>query len=344
MLKLTISFVTLLITSTAAFAEASDAKKASVPQAETTKAETPKADQFNAAKPTDKSRKDGLNPAILRAEVMLDRLHISPGVIDGKDGANFQHALQTFEAMNNFKTDTVLTEDVWSALTTASSEPVVIEHVLTQDDVKGPFFADLPEDYGELAKLPSIGYRNPAEKIAATFHMSETLLAALNPKTDFSAVGASILVTDVTPKPFKGKIAAIEVDKGKGQVFGLDDKGNIAVAYPATIGSEELPSPSGSYKIKGIAFNPVYYYNPDKNFLQGDNRERLKLAPGPNNPVGTVFIALTKPTFGLHGTPDPEKVDKSASHGCVRMTNWDVEELARLVKPGIVVSFKEAKS
>ena len=117
-------------------------------------------------------------------------------------------------------------------------------------------------------------------------------------------------------------------------------KDQIVVAYPATIGSQELPSPSGSYKIKGIAFNPVYYYDPDKNFVQGDNKQKLKLPPGPNNPVGSVFIALTKPTYGLHGTPDPSKIDKTASHGCVRMTNWDAEELAHLVRRGLVVHFK----
>jgi lipoprotein-anchoring transpeptidase ErfK/SrfK len=98
--------------------------------------------------------------------------------------------------------------------------------------------------------------------------------------------------------------------------------------------------PSGTYKIKGVAYNPIYYYDPDKNFVQGDNQEKLRLPPGPNNPVGSVFIALTKPSYGLHGTPDPSKINKSASHGCVRMTNWDANELAHLVKRGIVVRFK----
>ena len=132
----------------------------------------------------------------------------------------------------------------------------------------------------------------------------------------------------------------IVVDKKKSQVLGYDREGHVLVAYPATIGSRELPSPSGTYKVKGVAYNPIYYYDPDKNFVQGGNNEKLRLPPGPNNPVGSVYIALTKPTYGLHGTPDPSKIDKNASHGCVRMTNWDANELAHLVKRGIVVRFK----
>ena len=122
-------------------------------------------------------------------------------------------------------------------------------------------------------------------------------------------------------------------------MLGLDARNQVIVAYPATIGSRELPSPSGTYRVRGVAYNPIYYYDPQKNFVQGDNKEKLKLPPGPNNPVGSVFIALTKRTYGLHGTPDPSAIDKTASHGCVRMTNWDANELAHLVKGGIEVRF-----
>jgi len=117
-----------------------------------------------------------------------------------------------------------------------------------------------------------------------------------------------------------GTLKTIVVDKKKSQVLGYDREGHVLVAYPATIGSRELPSPSGTYKVKGVAYNPIYYYDPDKNFVQGGNNEKLRLPPGPNNPVGSVYIALTKPTYGLHGTPDPSKIDKNASHGCVRQS------------------------
>ena len=294
----------------------------------------------NGAKLTDgPSVKDGVSPAVLRAEVLLDRVHASPGVIDGKDGANFSHALESYEGAKGLKPAATLSEATWSALMSEGGPPVLKAYVLTDADVAGPFFPDLPKDYGELAKLQTIGYRNPSQKIGAKFHMGEDLLAALNPGLDLSKAGTQIVVTDVTGKPIRDKVSKIIVDKAKSQVRGYDRKGRLIIANPATIGSRELPSPSGTYKVRGVAYNPVYYYDPDKNFVQGENKEKLKLPPGPNNPVGTVFIALTKPTYGLHGTPDPSKIDKTASHGCVRMTNWDANDLAHLVSRGAVVTF-----
>lgn len=122
-------------------------------------------------------------------------------------------------------------------------------------------------------------------------------------------------------------------------VFGFAEDGSLLTDYPATIGSEESPSPTGTHKVKGVARLPTYTYNPKINFQQGHNKRILKLPSGPNNPVGTVWIDLTEPTYGIHGTPAPELIGKVGSHGCVRLTNWDVEELARMVKPGVVVEF-----
>ena len=172
--------------------------------------------------------------------------------------------------------------------------------------------------------------------------MGEDLLGSLNPGLDLTKAGTRILVTDLSgAKPIRGKLKRIIVDKGKSQILGFDATNNVVIPVPATIGSRELPSPSGTYKVRGVAWNPIYYYDPQKNFVQGDNKVKLKLPPGPNNPVGLVFIALTKPTYGLHGTPDPSTIDKTASHGCVRMTNWDAIAMAHLVQRGIEVKFIE---
>ena len=297
-------------------------------------------DVVNKANVGDVGVKDGVSPAILRAQVMLDRVHASPGVIDGRDGENFEHGLETYEKVKGLKAGKGLNDQVWAKLVAESGGPVLTTYTLTAADVAGPFYPDLPEDYAQLAKLPTLGYRSPAQKIGAKFHLGETLLAALNPGVDFGKAGVTIIATIVTPEPIHGKLKTIIVDKTTRQVIGYDADGHILVAYPATIGSQALPSPSGTYKVRGVAHNPIYYYDP-KNFLQGDNHEKLKLPPGPNNPVGIVFIALTKPSYGLHGTPDPSKIDKTASHGCVRMTNWNALELSTLVRPGIVVTFKK---
>ena len=299
--------------------------------------------RINDAMLDTKGVKDGVDPAVLRAEVMLDRLHVSPGVIDGKLGTNYEHALATYEKENDLKVTKTLDEDVWDSLVKRAGAPVLVDYTLTDADVAGPFFPDLPKDYAKLAEMKSMGYRNVAQKLGGKFHMSEDLLAQLNPGVDLGKSGSHILVADTAGPPVQGKIERIFVDKGKSQVFGYDGKGRVIIAVPATIGSRELPSPSGTYKVKGVAWNPIYYYNP-KNFVQGDNHDKLRLPPGPNNPVGSVFIALTKPTYGLHGTPDPSAIDKTASHGCVRMTNWDATELAHLVHPGIKVSFGRSKT
>ena len=173
------------------------------------------------------------------------------------------------------------------------------------------------------------------------FHMDRKFLAALNPGVDMEVAGNRIIVAKVATLPIATKIARIDVDKGKGQVLAYDADGILVAAYPATIGSDELPSPSGSWVVRGVAPHPTYTYDPKKNFQQGTNVNKLILPPGPNNPVGAAFVALSKPTYGIHGTPDPSKIDKTHSHGCVRLTNWNAQELASLVQVGVPVNFLE---
>jgi hypothetical protein len=149
-------------------------------------------DIINSAKVTDTRGSDGVSPAIVRAEVMLDRVHASPGVIDGRDGENFLHALEIYEKAKGLKVTKGLDDNVWSSLLAESGGPVLMEYVLTDQDVEGPFFPNLPKDYGELAKLKAMGYRNPSQKIGAMFHMGEDLLATLNPGVDLSKAGTKI--------------------------------------------------------------------------------------------------------------------------------------------------------
>ena len=134
-------------------------------------------------------------------------------------------------------------------------------------------------------------------------------------------------------------MAKILADKGRKQVLAYDANGILIAAYPASIGSADTPSPSGTVTVERIALNPGYTYNPKINFQQGTNNKVLTLQPGPNGPVGTVWIALSKPTYGIHGTPEPSKIGRTQSHGCIRLTNWDATELAKMVKPGVTVEF-----
>ena len=205
--------------------------------------------------------------------------------------------------------------------------------------MKGPFTPNVPTDYGEMAELERLGYRNAAEKLAERFHLDLDFLHQLNPKASFEA-GSEIIVPQLG-EPAKDEVVRIVADKKRKQLFGYSEGDKLVVAYPATIGSSDMPSPSGTHKISAVARNPVYSYRPDVNFQQGDNDKPLKIPPGPNNPVGAVWIDLTEPTYGIHGTPDPSKIDKTTSHGCVRLTNWSALDLAERVKKGVPVEFVE---
>jgi lipoprotein-anchoring transpeptidase ErfK/SrfK len=282
----------------------------------------------------------GANPLILKVQVLLDRAGASPGVIDGVYGANVAKAIAAVETVLNLPVDGVLDPQVWDALGGDDAPDVLVPYTITEEDVAGPFVPKIPEDYAEQAKLKRLAYTSPAEELAERFHMDVKLLRALNPRADFDRAGTKIMVAAVEGQKIKGEVARIEVDKTRKQVRAYDAENRLVVAYPATIGSVDNPSPSGVHKVKAIAPNPVYNYDP-KNFIQGNNLRKLTLPPGPNNPVGDMWIGLSEPGYGIHGTPEPSRIDKTGSHGCVRLTNWDAQELATLVKPGVTVEFKD---
>jgi len=274
------------------------------------------------------------DPAIVRLQVLLDRAGSSPGVIDGLYGENLSKAVAGFEAMNSLPVDGKLDRDVVARL--EAPGPVVASYVVSAEDARG-LVDRIPEDYGEKAKMESLGYTSVAEKLSERFHMDMDLLEALNPVSQF-VPGDTVLVVNPGP-PRNGKVTRIEVNKKVGQVLAYAEDGSLLSVYPATIGTEGNPTPSGRHKVKGVARMPVYRYNPKLNFKQGKNDKILTIPKGPNGPVGSVWIDLTEPTYGIHGTPEPKLIDKVGSHGCVRLTNWDAEELAGMVRPGVRVDF-----
>lgn len=284
---------------------------------------------------------EGASPLVLKAQILLDRNGASPGVVDGLYGDNVAKAISTFEKVHGLDEDGQLDQEVWSALTKGGGDDVLTEYEITQEDLDYDFAEEIPEDYAEMAEMERLSYTSMEEMLAERFHMDIDLLKAMNEGKDFSKAGTKIVVAKVEGGEPEGDVARIEADKQKRQVRAYDSGGKLVVAYPATIGSAETPSPSGTHKVNAIAADPVYYYRPDENFKQGDNDKPLDIPPGPNNPVGSVWIDLSEPTYGIHGTPEPAEIDKTASHGCVRLTNWDAEELARLVEPGVTVEFTE---
>lgn len=279
------------------------------------------------------------SPSIVKAQTLLARSGISPGEIDGKDGENYRKAIAQFRRRGNLGEGDAINAAAWRALGGDTAGDIVTEYVVAKSDVSHVFSRRIPRDYARQARMRRLTYKSAPEMFAERFHMGERLLKELNPRARYRKTGEKLLVVSATrPKP-AANIEFIEANKRTGMVtaFGA---GNLVVAsYPATIGSGDTPSPAGEFQVERVVKNPTYHYDPEKNFQQGRNTRRLVLPRGPNNPVGTVWIGLSKPTFGIHGTPDPSKVSKTSSHGCVRLTNWDAEELAELVKPGIPVRF-----
>lgn len=276
---------------------------------------------------------------IAALQVFLDREGISPGVIDGHLGDNVNKAIAAWQEMTGETLDPNNSEDIMQRLAYSGGLPIV-DYTITAADAAGPFVASIPDDYAHKAQLPAMSYTSTSEKLAEQFHMDENYLKALNPNADFSIPGTTIKVINPA-QPKTGSVSRIVADKSKRQIFAYGEDGGLVAAYPATIGSTDTPSPTGTHSVQRVALNPGYTYNPKINFKQGNNDQILQIPPGPNGPVGTVWIALSKPSYGIHGTPEPSKIGKTNSHGCIRLTNWDATELAKMVKPGVSVEFVE---
>ncbi|MDI1365941.1 MAG: L,D-transpeptidase, partial [bacterium] len=306
---------------------------------------TPRGQAINAAifDPT-ATDPEAIKPALIRVQVLLDRARRSPGVIDGRTGTNLSLAIESFQSARGLPVNGKLDKVVWDALVAGDGAPVMTDYAVTAADVAGPFQPGISaDDFEALAKLPTLSYGSLAEALSERFHMDETLFRALNPDIDAAVAGTSVVVTAVGPDTLPSKVARIEIDKARGQVRAFDDKSVLLAVYPATVGSTERPAPTGEWAVNTVAPRPTYTYDPAR-LTFGEPKGKLTIAAGPNNPVGSTWIDLTKDTYGIHGTPDPKLVNKRASHGCVRLTNWDAAELGAAVRKGAKVLFLGAES
>ena len=282
----------------------------------------------------------GQFPVYARAHVMLNNAHASPGAIDGTSGKNTLKAIASFQQMNSLKPTGTLTKETWDALIAKQgSKPAFIEYTLTDADLKGPYAASIPHDYALQAKMKGLYYTRVTEMLGEKFHMDEDFLKKLNPKATFKKAGEKILVANIRNE-VPEDIHLIVAHKGAKQLYLFNSRNQMIGSFPATIGSSDTPSPTGTYKVTGVAPNPWYSYSPS-NFVQGNNKKPLSLPPGPNGPVGNIWIGLSKKSFGIHGTPNPSAISKTASHGCIRLTNWDANDLGKKVKSGVTVKFLE---
>ncbi len=296
--------------------------------------------QVNNGSLTDAVAPKSTGPAVLRAQILLDRAHFSPGEIDGVYGVDLSRSIHAYRAANGMPESDTVDSDMWGKLN-QDSAPAIQQYTLQAADVSGPYTPNIPHNMMEMAKLPALNYENAQEGLGEKFHSSPALLQQLNPGVDITKEGTQIMAPNVIVSPATGHVARIEVSKGRGVVQAFGDDGKILATYPATIGSEHDPLPIGEWKITDVKKNPYFHYNASLFWDATNKKDRATLKPGPNSPVGLVWMSLSKPHYGIHGTENPHTIGHTASHGCIRLTNWDAMELASMVAPNTPVTCKE---
>jgi lipoprotein-anchoring transpeptidase ErfK/SrfK len=328
----------LMLLSLAAITQAAGHTKSKRPHAKVTLKVHYDLAAVNSSATTESLDAKSEGSAVLRAQILLDRGNFSVGEIDGRMGANALEAVAGFRAARGLPVGTAIDADAWKALN-ADSAPALIEYTLSDNDVKGPFVI-VPADMMLKAKLMYLGYASALEGIAEKFHISTALLLQLNPRSKFTVAGESIYVPNVMTE-VNTKAARVVVSKSKSTVTVFNDMGQVVAQYPCTSGSEHDPLPIGDWTITGVLKNPKFNYNPDLFWDAKPQDSKATIAAGPNNPVGVVWIDLSKEHYGIHGTPSPGQIGHTESHGCVRLTNWDAIELAGMVQKGTPVSLTE---
>jgi lipoprotein-anchoring transpeptidase ErfK/SrfK len=309
------------------------------------------ANAINAAPVVIPIKGDVAGPSVLKTQVYLDRAGFSVGALDGRWGRNSAIALWWFQRSRgvNATEPGALDEPTYRALATlgGANQNALVQRTLTADDVKGPF-ASIPEDVYDKAKLDCLCYESLQEKLAERFHTTMDFLAQLNPDTDFNALkaGDSVWVPNVRePLTVDQPDIARVVISIRGNTFNaFDANGGLIFHAPTTLGSKYDPSPRETVEVKKITFDPWFHYQPTLFHEVPDEEPEAHLPAGPNSPVGVVWVALSKPHFGIHGTSDPESIGYSSSHGCVRLANWDARDVARRLKPGVQVEFVDTRS
>ena len=289
---------------------------------------------------------EAAGPSVLRVQILLDRLNYSVGAIDGAWGKNSEIATYWFQKEHDLAATGIVDQATYVRLRDTAELPLIIPHQLTADDVAGPFVR-LPESVYDQAKLDCLCYESLPEKLAERFHTTPDLLSRLNPQVNLNALraGHELVVPNVrgSGETAQPSVSRIVVSVEGTYLHAFDASGKLVMHAPTSVGSEYDPSPSETLKVVATAYDPTFYYQPTLFAEVPDENPEANLQPGPNSPVGVVWMALSKDHYGIHGTSDPESIGYASSHGCIRLTNWSAQHLAKRVPPGTKVEFVDAR-
>ncbi len=312
---------------------------------------------------TPKSGADKLDITVLHAQVILDHLGFSPGVIDGRRGQSLTAALKGFQESRGLDRNGDLDQPTMTALRVYRALRPIRQLRLTAEGLAGPYVPSMPKDPTEKAKLPSLAYAGPMEKLAEMFHTTPAMLIELNsPQTRLTpgtlinfpnALPSSRNYDAKLPEAWRQTLSTLNVDanqpagekivvdKSDAVLRVYDGAGKLVAQFQATMGSTHDPLPTGTWKVQGKSYNPEFHYNPDLFWDAKSGAKDALLPPGPNGPVGVIWLDLSKPHYGIHGTPEPSTIGRAESHGCIRLTNWDAARLSLMIKPGTPAIFQE---
>ena len=311
---------------------------------------------------TDVRQAPVINRGVLHVQVILDRLGFSPGMLDGQRGMSLTAAIKGFQESRNLPQTGEVDPATSRALKPYAGIEATKTLTLTEDVLRYPYTPQIPHGEDKQAGMRALNYRSPMEKLAEMFHTTPDVLMALNSPTTRLAPGTKVVFPNALPTSREydsslspewratlnmlnvdanvPKAAKIVVDKSDSVLRVLDGKGKLVAQFQVTTGSTHDPLPIGDWKINGPDYNPKFAYNPKLFWDASNNDAKAMLPPGPNGPVGVVWLDLSKEHYGIHGTPEPSLIGRTASHGCVRLTNWNAARLSLMVKPGTPVVFQ----
>jgi lipoprotein-anchoring transpeptidase ErfK/SrfK len=311
---------------------------------------------------TNSSSRPPIDNTILHAQVILDHLGFSPGILDGREGQSLTAALKGFQTSRGMTVSGKLDPATLSALYPYRALRPMRTLTLDVATIAGPYVNPMPKDPEDQSKLPSLAYTRPIEKLAEMFHTTPEVLVELNPGGGEIKPGATFVFPNALPssrdypselrEDWRKTLSDLNVDAnqptGDRIVVDKSEKAlkvyngeQLVAQFSVTTGSEHDPLPIGTWKVNGADYNPKFHYNPDLFWDAKKGDDPAMLPPGPNGPVGVVWLDLSKEHYGIHGTPEPQTIGRTQSHGCIRLTNWDAARLSLMIKPATPAVFQE---